>query len=229
MQPYFFPYIGYFQLMEAVDLFVFLDDVQYMKGGWVNRNRIRNRDKAHWLTLPVLHAPLTHRINQRSYMLGKPVAATKRKLQSAYRQSRGYEEVYPLIDSLLDFGNPTVSEFNMNSLVGVSRMLGVDCEFKLASSVAEADGLRGVDKVLRLCKHFAADQYVNPIGGVALYSPEAFSKNRIELSFIRNTCEPEMVGGSGEYLSIIHDLMAYGPAQTSGRLQSYAIVKPGEI
>jgi WbqC-like protein family len=75
MQPYFFPYIGYFQLAACSDIFVFHDDVQYIKGGWVNRNRILRDGQPRWLTLPVRKGASRLTIQQRQYQLDEPVTA----------------------------------------------------------------------------------------------------------------------------------------------------------
>src|SRR5690606_14056484 len=129
MQPYFFPYLGYFQLMDAVDVFVFYDDVQYITRGWVNRNRIRVGGSSTWLTLPVVGASARLPINQRTYLRQPGVPRVRNQLHAAYRSSPRYADVAPVIHELLEFRDPGVAAFNANILSAIGRRLGAKCAF----------------------------------------------------------------------------------------------------
>jgi hypothetical protein len=226
MQPYFFPYIGYFQLMNAVDTFVIYDDAQYMKGGWINRNRILTNGKATWLTLPVSRASLTLSINQRHYLCdGDGVDAIKRRLRRSYEQVRGFEMSYPIVCQLLDFPKSNVALFNANLLNGLAAILGIQCRFIMSSDVAKPSELRGESRIIDLCLRIGADHYINPIGGLALYTSENFKAADVRLSFLRTAVTPfdtEM-----GYLSIIDDLMRYGISGCASQLSSYKILEAG--
>src|SRR6185437_10468430 len=115
MQPYFFPYIGYFQLIAHCDVFVLHDDVQYIKGGWINRNRILVNHRAVWITFPVLRA--AHHCNIRDrYYSSDPEDRNRllRRIAGAYRTSPCFGQVYPLIEEIMAFRNTNVAAFNTN-------------------------------------------------------------------------------------------------------------------
>jgi hypothetical protein len=119
MQPYFFPYIGYFQLIAQSDVFVFYDDVQYIKGGWVNRNRILRNGEPCWLTLPVRKEAFRLAINQRSYELERAtVGRVLRRIAAAYLKAPRFEVIFPCVEELVNFGDANVAAFNMNLIEG---------------------------------------------------------------------------------------------------------------
>jgi hypothetical protein len=224
MQPYFFPYIGYFQLMRAVDAFVFYDDVQFIKRGWINRNRILVGNQPSWLTLPMKHDGQTVNINRRNYLLGKDVESTKGKLQSAYASAPAFKQVYPFVRDLLDFDNPNVALFNANLLCRMAQCLGISCRFATSSEIAQPDGLRGEAKIIYLCKALGADHYINPIGGVELYDRERFAEAGLRLSFLRTTSPPTRFDGGEAHLSIIDTMMRVGPSRCREQLIQYELL-----
>ena len=186
MQPYFFPYIGYFQLMRAVDVFIFHDDVQYIKAGWVNRNRILLNGEASWLTLPVCKGASSLAINQRHYLRDdKASDSIGKRLQGCYAKAPEYAEVHQFISDLLAFPDSNVAAFNASSLVAVARRLGICCEFTSASHIDVPRHSKGQDKVIELCRRLGVDRYINPIGGLALYDSAAFAEAGVDLSFLQ--------------------------------------------
>lgn len=228
MQPYFFPYIGYFQLMKAVDEFVFFDDVQYIERGWVNRNRIRNKDGQAWMTCPVLKDSRSEPINRRKYVLGATVIdGLKQQLQASYSRAEAFDSVFPLICRWLDFPDPRVSLFNANLLVGLARELGIECRFRFSSEIEQAEGLKGQDKIIGLCRRLGASVYVNAIGGMALYDQERFSQEGLELRFLRTAAPPDMKSDPPSYLSIVDSLMCEGMERVRGKLDQYLLLGQG--
>lgn len=228
MQPYFFPYIGYFQLMRAVDRFVFFDDVQYINRGWVNRNRIPVGDSAKWLTFPVAQDNRDRSIRERHYMLDDgSIDAIKRKISAAYSRAPAFAEVFPVVESLLDITESAVSIFNVNALVTIARRMGLQCGFMNSSDLEIASSLRGQDRVLAICSKLGATQYVNAIGGRELYDAQSFSAHGIELSFLRSTTPPFQLANGPQYLSILHHLMHLGFANTAALLDDHEFVTPG--
>lgn len=224
MQPYFFPYIGYFQLMQAVDLFVFYDDAQYMKGGWINRNRILLGNETSWITLPVKHDSVSLSINQRSYLLTEGIELTKRKLRAAYATVPAFAEVFPFLCELLDFQDENVATFNANLLCVLARKLGIRCDFAMSSQIQKTTGLHGEAKVIDLCQRIGADGYVNAIGGVQLYDPHHFDAAETRLSFLRTKVVPQEFDSGAQYLSIVHELMCHGTAGVADLLGSYELL-----
>ena len=224
MQPYFFPYIGYFQLMHAVDAFVFYDDVQYIKRGWVNRNRILANNRPSWLTLPVKRDHQTVAINRRIYALEDGVEPAKMKLQSAYEGATAFEEAYPFVSDLLDFDNPNVASFNINLLRQIALQLGLRCKFLISSEIEQPDGLHGEAKIINLCKTLGADDYINVIGGVDLYDPKHFAQTGLNLSFLQCTCAPTPLQNGEAQLSIIHTIMRAGFVECRTLLDQYKVL-----
>lgn len=228
MQPYFFPYIGYFQLMQAADLFVVYDDVQYMKGGWINRNLIRLADAASWLTLPVRRASLSLPINQREYDLDEDtVGAAKRRLHAAYGKTRRYTETSSFVDALLGYHNPNVADFNAHLLERIAVALGIECRFVRSSSIAKAQGLSGEARLIDLCVRCEADHYVNAIGGSELYSGSRFEEAGIQLSFLRTRVEPAMLATGPQHLSILDMLFREEAGTTRALLPQYDLIPAG--
>lgn len=226
MQPYFFPYIGYFQLMQAVDTFVIFDDVQYIDRGWVNRNRIQNNGVAAWLTLPVQKASRNLPINKRHYHLagGDAVRRVEQRLQASYAKASCWPEIAPLLFRLLGFDDANVATFNANLLEVLARRLGAGCRFIFSSSIDKPGELKGNAKVIDLCRRIGATHYVNPIGGIPLYPREVFEQAQIELSFLQTRAMPIQVGTVSEHLSIIDTMMHHGTRDTAAMLQSYDLV-----
>jgi len=226
MQPYFFPYIGYFQLMQVVDTFVFFDDVQYIDRGWVNRNRIPLDDKSAWLTMPVRNASRSLPINQREYLLDEGVRTIKRKLQTVYR-TMDVSESFETINNLLDFTDANVAHFNAESLRDIAKRLGIRCRFVNASEVMNSqEGLRGEARVLELCKRLRARHFINPIGGVGLYTPSRFDDSEIKLSFFRTTAPPSKTTSGPMHFSIIDLMMRHGIRGCRKLLTNHEILHP---
>ena len=133
MQPYFFPYLGYWQLLSAVDKYVVYDDVAYIKGGWINRNNILLNGKSHLITLPLEQASsfknineidITHNMKQREKVL--------KTLEAAYKKAPFFETIFPLLSNLI-MSSKTIAELNYNSILDVKEYLGLNTEIILSS------------------------------------------------------------------------------------------------
>lgn len=226
MQPYFFPYIGYFQLMRAVDQFVFYDDVQYITRGWVNRNQIIEGGAPKWLTLPVLRANRELAIKDRHYLLDdNAISAVQQRIKYAYAKAPAFREAYPVIEEALSCRDSTVSVFNAHLLEVIANWLGLGCSFKQSSTIYKDTSLHGEAKILDICSRLQANQYINAIGGTDLYNGESFSERGIDLSFVRTTIAPEVLASGSQFLSIIHELMWLGLTGVRERLDQYTLVK----
>lgn len=225
MQPYFFPYVGYFQLMHAVDKFVFFDDVQYIDRGWVNRNKIRSGNTSTWLTMPVHRKPRELAINQRDYVCDPEVIdRTLNKIKGCYREAPAYASNEAIIDGLLRFSSSNVSEFNCNALTRLSLQLGIEVEFILSSHISKSSGCRGEDKIIEICRLLGATHYVNPVGGMKLYSREHFESAGIKLSFLQTRIAPEPLTPKPEHLSIIDTLMHHDVIGVAALLPAFDLV-----
>lgn len=186
MQPYFFPYLGYFQLMAAVDRFIAWDDVQYIQRGWVNRNRILLNGEPAYITLPVEKAPQTAYISERQVAdLASASGKLLGQLHAAYRKAPHYAETRALVEQILACEERNLGRFLFNGLQQVCEHLGIKTTLLLSSALEKNDaGLSGSERILALCEAQGADMYVNAIGGRELYSPDMFAARGIELRFI---------------------------------------------
>jgi hypothetical protein len=229
MQPYLFPYIAYFQLMNAVDCFVSYDDVQYIPRGWVNRNRILSNGAPVWFSVPVASGPRHWTIAQRTYALTERRRTDLlRRLEGCYARAPFLAETMDIVREVLDSNDLSVAALNLRGLRVVARELGIGCEVVAASEIDVASELRGQDRILGICETLGAQRYINPIGGVELYSGDAFRERGMELFFLR-TGEVRYDQRGGEfvpYLSILDLLMFQGAAGAAGYLGSYELVEP---
>jgi hypothetical protein len=210
MQPYFFPYVGYFQLIAQSDVFVLYDDVQYRKGGWINRNRILLNGRGLWLTLPVQKAPLRFKINQRHYkLLPIVIGRLLRRLETAYRKAPHFEAVFPVVREILQFDDSNVAAFNANLIRRLAAHLDLGTRILSSSALEVDDRLRGPERVIAICRQLGATRYINPIGGACLYGSEQFVRAGIRLSLLRSAAPPYAQFGQAAIpsLSIIDAMM----------------------
>jgi len=210
MQPYLFPYVGYLQLMRSVDVFVSLDDVQFVKHRWMNRNRILLGGSARWLTLPVRSAPLGTTIRAKRYDLGAgALARFGEVLREAYGRRPGWQRVEVLLDDLAAAPGDSVAEVNEALLLRTLELLGSPPPRLLRSSELGVGGMEPQQRVIDLVRAVGGDEYLNPPGGRELYSARAFAAAGVALSFLEPVLQayPQ---GPGEFvpgLSVV-DLIA---------------------
>jgi len=223
MQPYLFPYIGYFQLIHAVDAFVVYDDVNYIKGGWINRNYILSQGHKALITLQLQGASPNKLINQIS-VTGQR-AKMLRSIAQSYAKAPHFNSVIPLIEDIIMYEEHNLAKFVSNSLVKISNYLGLKPKWQLSSDVTKNNDLRGQNKVLEICRALGADHYVNSPGGRELYDAGSFKDNGMKLSFIHSHAK-KYSQRSEEFisnLSIIDVLMSNGLDQCSVLLQAYKL------
>ncbi|MEP6711605.1 MAG: WbqC family protein [Ferruginibacter sp.] len=211
MQPYIFPYIGYFQLINAVDQFVVYDNIQFTKKGWINRNRILVNGKDEYLSFPLKKDSDYLMVNERCLADNFKAESIKilRKIGGAYRKAPYFDAVFPLLESIINAEKPNLFYYIFNSLKVICNYIGIDTSFLISSSINIDHTERAQDKVISICKAIGTIKYINPIGGEKLYSKEVFKANEIELGFIRsdNIVYPQLGGEFVPGLSIIDVLM----------------------
>jgi len=229
MQPYFFPHIAYFQLIAAVDIFVVYTDVQFIKNGWINRNRILLNNAASWITLPVERGNLHDNINQRAFIsYEQSCRKILNQLDAAYRKAPHFDETRCLIQSILRTAETNVATTLARHLELVSHHLGLNTKFLDSADVYRQNvNLRGQQRVIDICRTLNASNYYNSIGGIALYAPEEFAKSEIVLRFLhprpqtyRQYDHPFISG-----LSIIDALMFNGAPQVASMLTQFDLVQ----
>lgn len=184
MQPYFFPYIGYFHLIKEVNKFVIYDDVNFIKGGWVNRNRILINGLPAYVNIPMVGASSFKKINEIS--TGKDFESVLHKIKFAYSKSPYFKDVFPLVEDLIMFKSNSLSLHLANSIIELSKYFKLETEFVFSSDIEKDNLLKGQDKVISICKKEKAEIYCNSIGGISLYSRDDFQNNSIELKFIKS-------------------------------------------
>lgn len=224
MQPYFFPYIGYFQLIAATDIFVLHDDVQYIKSGWINRNRIMFNGESLMITFPVQKNAYYLPINARNYVEGeKPRKHIINMIKQAYSKAPYFRQVFPLINGLLLFEDSNVAHFNEQLIRCIADYLGLSSKIITSSGIKKDNSLAGEQRVLEMCKQLGATNYINPIGGIDLYNKEAFEKNGITLQFLEAQEEKYKQNGNKwtSFLSIIDVLMFNSVSEVNYLLTKY--------
>ena len=227
MQPYFFPYFGYFQLIAQSDIIVLHDDVQYIKGGWVNRNRILTQGAPRWLTFSVLKAPHHLRINERQYQRGQGAAEKLlQSIEAAYRRAPHFVETFPLLREIMQFEDDNVAAFNGHLVCRLADHLGIRTRILVSSELDKADQLTGQERVVDICKRLGASLYINPIGGVDLYQAERFREGGIKLRFLkpRKISYPQIDDPPVGNLSIIDVMMFNDRSAISALLDECSLV-----
>ena len=164
MQPYFMPYIGYFQLMKAVDKYVVYDDVNYIKGGWVNRNHILINGEKKMFTVTFKKLMKTLRLN--------------------YSRAINFDQTMVLMERIISFPNKQLAVFIANSFREILSYLSVETEILMSSEIPKDNSLRGKDKIIQICEILGADTYYNAVGGKNLYDQEEFREHGITLNFV---------------------------------------------
>jgi len=186
MQPYFMPYIGYFHLIRSADLFIVYDNIKYTKKGWINRNRMLQNGKDAMFSLPLKSD--SDFLDVRDRMLATDFDRDKllNQFKGAYRHAPYFSQAFPLVEQIVCNEASNLFGFLHHSIVRTCKYLGVSTEITVASSIAADHALKSQDKVLALCAAVGASTYVNAIGGLELYSPEAFREQSIDLKFIKS-------------------------------------------
>jgi hypothetical protein len=186
MQPYFFPYLGYFQLVGAVDKFVFYDDVNFIKNGWINRNRLFLSGAPRYITVPLSGASPFEKINQVALLQGD---GWRRKVLESVRHSYSkapyFTSVNELLASVLFAKEDRIGEIAKKSILAVCDYLGLQSEFVNTSAVYANESLNGIERVLDICAREGAQEYFNLPGGRELYDEAAFRNRGIALEFVQ--------------------------------------------
>ena len=222
MQPYLFPYIGYFQLINAVDLFIVYDNIKYTKKGWINRNRILQNGKDIMFSLPLKSD--SDFLDVRDRQLPDDFSPDKllNQIRGAYRRAPNFAETFLLIEQIMRYEERNLFEFIHHSIIRICEYMGITTEIKVSSSVAIDHLLKSQDKVIAICEAVDATTYINPIGGMELYSKNAFSERELELEFIKSKPYEYIQFGNDfvPWLSIIDVMMFNPPDVFRGTIQS---------
>lgn len=221
MQPYLFPYLGYFQLIRAVDVFVSYDDVQYIKGGFVNRNNMLANGKKKMFSFPLKKDSTYSNINERSFSNDFDYHAEKflRTVYQEYHNAPFFAETHALITSVLSDKDRNIASFITNSLISIARHLRLDTSFYLSSRIPKNNRFGKNDRLFHIIKSFKSSHYINPIGGLELYDKSDFGNEGITLQFLRmnDVTYKQFANVFVPNLSII-DVLMFNSRNAIGRL-----------
>lgn len=187
MQPYFMPYIGYFQLIKEVDKFVFFNDVNFIKKGWINRNQILNNKEPKYFTVPLIKASQNKLIcdtylhdfsNWRIHFL--------KKIKQCYKNSTYYNESFEVIERILYKKNfEKIDDLTSTSVCEISKYLGINTSFVFSKDLNYSKIGNGQHKIISISKLLGANTYVNLINGLNLYVKKDFDNEDLKLKFIK--------------------------------------------
>lgn len=228
MQPYFFPYIGYFQLINAVDEFVIYDNIQFTKKGWINRNRILVNQNEDYISLPLKKDSDYLNVNQRFLSDTWPIDSKKilNRTVESYRKAPQFEQVYTLFEKCLKVEEQNLFNFVQNSLIETLNYLSINTKIVESSSIDIDHQLKSEEKVLAICKAKNASTYINPSGGIELYSKERFERNGIKLQFQKSN-PIDYLQFKNEFvpwLSILDVLMFNSKEEVKSFLNNYQFI-----
>jgi hypothetical protein len=227
MQPYIFPYIGYFQLINAVDKFVIYDDVNFINKGWINRNRILNNGKDSLFSIPLKEASQNKLINEIDVNWDSVWKSKFLKtLEQCYKKAPFYQETLLIIEQTLDIDNEPISKIIEHNLRLICECLDIKTEIVSSSVIYKNTHLKAQERILDICLQEKATQYINPIGGLELYDKVFFEEKNIKMNFIKsNPVEyPQFKNEFLPWLSMIDVLMFNSKEKIKEFLNNYELV-----
>lgn len=190
MQPYFFPYIGYFQLMKYVDYFVVYDNIQFTKKGWIHRNRFLQNGKDELFSLTLLKDSDFLDIRERRLSMEYLDANRKllRKIEAAYKKAPFFEDLYSGMEKcFLNTEHENLFDFVYYSIIFIKNYLKIETPILISSEIDdENSNYKGKMRVQHICKKLEADHYVNPIGGIEIYDKQDFENAGFKLNFLKS-------------------------------------------
>ncbi|BCQ21995.1 WbqC family protein [Caballeronia sp. NK8] len=185
MQPYFLPYIGYFQLIGAVDVFVVYDNIKYTKKGWFNRNRFLQNGGDAYFSIPLVNDSDSLDVVERAIAPSFDRLKLLNQMQGAYRRAPHFAQGFELLRECVEHEERNLFHFLHHSIRATASRLSLDTRIVVSSTLPIDHSLRAQDKVLAICGALGATTYINAIGGTALYSAPDFAERGIDLRFLK--------------------------------------------
>lgn len=228
MQPYFFPYIGYFQVLNAVDKYIVYDDVNYIKRGWINRNYILVNGSANLFNLILCDVSQNKLINEIE-VKHDPVAESKllKTIGVSYAKAPHFNEVFPIVKSIVTFEEKNLALYLFNQYKVLCEYMKISTELILSSSLNKNNSLKGEDKILHICKLMEVKEYYNTMGGWDLYHRDRFKEAGIDLHFLRTNDDIKYKQFSNEFvpnLSVIDVMMFNSVEKIQQLLAQYTLL-----
>ena len=187
-QPYFAPYIGYFQLINAVDVFVSYDDVNFINKGWTNRNKIMINGNEKTLTIPLKNKSQFKRINETVVVWdSKYITKFMKTMQVIYSRAKYKNEVLEIVTKVFDQKPDLISNLALASIEEFCKYLDIDTTLKVSSIEGYEKTADRVKNLINICQAEGIHNYVNPIGGTKLYNKEEFHSHGVKLNFLEGS------------------------------------------
>jgi hypothetical protein len=225
MQPYIFPYIGYFHLIQSSDIFVFYDDVSYINKGWINRNNILLNNIKHKFTIPLQKASQNLFINEIKVLQGFQEPFLK-KIHHAYSKAPYFNDVFKIIERTVNKQHRNISELSIDSILSIFKYLNLNKTWRVSSSISpHTRGQQKSERLINITKQLNCNTYINLNGGRKLYEKEFFKNKDITLKFIQSNIIPYKQFNTQflENLSIIDILMFNSKNEINTQLNSFTL------
>ncbi|SHG59261.1 WbqC family protein [Flavobacterium johnsoniae] len=230
MQPYLFPYFGYFQLINSVDKFIIYDDVNFIKQGWINRNNILVNDLPYLFTVPLSNQSSFDKINNIKIdqsLYDRWLKKFLKTIEQTYSKAVFFEQVYPIISNVFTLEQDNISSMGTKSLKLVCDYIGLSTKIEENSTIYKNEHLTAQSRVIDICLIEKANHYINPIGGIELYCKDAFLEHEIILSFIKTKSVKYKQFNNSNFwpnLSIIDMLMFNDKLTVKNLLNEYELI-----
>ncbi|TAL65611.1 MAG: hypothetical protein EPN88_09405 [Bacteroidetes bacterium] len=226
MQPYIFPYIGYFQLINAVDKFIILDDVNFIMKGWINRNRILVNGRESLFSIPIKKASQNKFIYECELDENKWKDKFLKTIEHSYKKAPFYKSCIEVISSVILKDDTNLSNWLTFQIKTICCYLEINTDIVDSSRIYANNQLKAQEKIIDICKQEKAQIYVNAIGGKNLYNAKDFERSNIELYFLKSKAENysqfnvEFV----PFLSIIDIMMFNNKENIKNQLKKYELI-----
>ena len=228
MQPYFFPYIGYFQLLNMVDKYVVYDTAQFSNNKWGFRNRILINGNPGFFRVKTLKASQHKRFNE--IKIADDIEAVKKNihaLECSYKKAPYFSEVMPILEEFLISDYDNLAEYNVAAIRLICNYLGIETEILLFSELDYDEEQKRQYRIIDVCRILDGNEYINAIGGTELYDFEEFWENGIELAFLKSEdiIYPQFGEEFVPNLSIIDVMMFNSVSEIRDMLDRYTLIK----
>ena len=185
MQPYFFPYLGHFSLINSTEKWIFFDVTQYTKKSWISRNRILNSVGWSYINIPLSNSTTSIKIKDAK------ILNYKLAVINIFNKIAQYKKIAPFYYQTIDFLNnifenftkDSLSEFNIFSIIKLCEYFNINLNYEVASNlkINKADIKKPGDWALHICKSLEAKKYINPISGIEIFDQSEFKRNNIDI------------------------------------------------
>ncbi|MEY4611921.1 MAG: hypothetical protein RL246_2240 [Bacteroidota bacterium] len=228
MQPYFFPYLGYFQLVQAADHFVFYDDVMFIKKGWINRNRILMQGNEFLFSIP-LEKQSQHKSIRHSTVAYGTEFPNKwlQQIESAYKKAPNFQEVFELILQVIQEKPASVADLAAKSVMETWTYLGLEKKFYLSSELTTKPDADRALRLIHLTQELGESHYINAVNGQSLYDKSFFAEHGVQLDFLSPKLQPYAQGNQAEFtagLSMIDVLMWNSKEAVVHQLKNFDLI-----